>query len=229
MKKISVLSLLSVVLFSFSAITHATPFGPQYPAPGGNTFSGNGVSGANGWAVWNLGGFDTNAFDTMYYGLNQVDYGPTGAGLNGNADVLNFSHISGNTAVWTGFTPWLASPGIVQAVQTRLLIAASCGNCWITDLASIGLDNTGAFGSLGAVLDVSSGANFGIEWTIQAFVNGGWQALNSVPQLASQDGKTRSSFATGFYWTESAVPEPSMLILLTAGLSGLMFRRRRIK
>jgi hypothetical protein len=50
-------TLLAIVSFNSQAMTT----GPDYPPPGGVTFNGNGVSGADGTAVWNYTNLDSNA------------------------------------------------------------------------------------------------------------------------------------------------------------------------
>lgn len=225
-------TIISATLVVLTSVANAAIQGPTYPAPGGNSFSGNGVSGANGTAIWNYSGFDTNGFDSLYFGLNQTDHGALGAGLDGVANPFSLHAISGNTAEWRANTSWFVSTGGPHVPATTRLVMTVTGlgaTPWITDLASIGLDT--GFGNLGAVVDNSSGLDFTLAWKVEANTGSGWQAINSVPQHASHNGYTRTSFATGFYYTEAAVPEPTTLAVWSLlGLStGIVVYRRRAK
>lgn len=226
---------LSSLLCTFSLIisfnSNAAVVGPDYPPPGGNTWVGNGVSGADGVAIWTYSNFDTNAFSELYFGLNQVDYGALGAGLNGSVDAFSLHSVTGTTAEWRASTQWLNPTTLVlQAAQTRLTmdISGLGVNPWITDLASIGLDDVGMFGDLGVVADNSAGLDFTLNWSVQADTGSGWQSINSVQQHITHDGYTRSSVGTGFY-SVSAVPVPAAIWLFGSGLLGLIGVARRKK
>jgi hypothetical protein len=205
----------------------STLVGPSYPPPGGVDWSGNGVNAADGTAVWNYDNFNANAFNELYFGLNQLDYGPAGAGLSGTADTFSLFGVSGQTAEWRANTTWF-NPGTQanQAAETRLTMTVTGlgATPWITDLASIGLDV--GFGDLGAVVDNSNGLDFVLTWNIQANTGSGWQTINSVLQDISNTGDTRSSVGTGFY---SAVPIPAAAWLFGSGLLGLVGIARRKK
>ncbi len=200
-----------------------------YPAPGGNSWSGNGVNGPDGTAVWEYSGFNTGGVSSLYFGLNQTSYGTLGARLHGAADPFTSIGVSGTTATWSGTTTWKIhnSPSDQHIlVNTRLLmtITGLGANPWIEDLASIGLDT---FGFLGAVVDNSAGQDFTLQWAIQADVGNGWQAINSVQQAWDHNGMTRSSFATGFYYEPAqSVPEPGTLAMLALGFVAVGTRRR---
>jgi len=228
-KSISSLFCTFTLIISFNS--NAAVVGPEYPAPGGNLWAGNGVSGADGVAVWNYSNFDSNAFSELYFGLNQVDYGALGAGLNGSVDAFSLYGVSGTTAEWRANTQWLNPFTLnTQAAQTRLTmdITGLGANPWITNLASIGLDDVGMFGDLGAVADNSAGLNFTLNWSVEADTGSGWQSINSIQQHISHDGYTQSSVATGFY-SVSEVPVPAAVWLFGSGLIGLVGLGRRKK
>ena len=227
MKKSRLLGAVCALLAFASFNSQAALVGPDYPAPGGNDWSGNGVSAADGTAIWSYSNFNSSAFNELYFGLNQLDYGPAGAGLDFTADTLSLFGTSGQTAEWRASTTWMEPVTQVhQPADTRLImtITGLGATPWITDLASIGL-NVG-FGDLGAVVDNSSGLDFVLTWSIEANTGSGWQAINSVLQGAGHDGATRSSVATGFY---SAVPIPAAAWLFGSGLLGLVGIARRKK
>ena len=220
----------ALVLTSLSSFAAPT-LGPVYPAPNGNDWVSNGVSAADGTSVYSYSNFDLSGLDSLYFGLNQVDYGLAGAGLNGSPSTFNFISASGDTAVWEANTDW-DDPGVpgtgLTAAMTRLTMTVSSGLTWSTDLAGAGLDDVGTFGPLGAVVDNSAGVDFDLTWAIEGNTGSGWQALNSIQQPSSNQA-TRSSVGTGFYYVESAapVPVPATLSLFAAGIAGLGWMRRR--
>jgi hypothetical protein len=91
---------------------------------------------------------------------------------------------------------------------------------WITDLASVGLDDTDLYGELGAVVDKPAGLDISTLWSIEANTGNGWQGINTVQQHQSNDGKTHSSIGTGFY-SVAAVPVPAAVWLFGSALAGL--------
>ena len=204
--------------------------------PGGvtwnNTGGGNVTEGGTTWSYTN---FDTSQFDQLYWGLNQLDYGPAGAGLDGTLTDFSFISVSGNTATWAGATTWYDSIDGTTPIDAtiRYQMTLVGGGSWITDLASIGLDGSAGYGDLGAVANIG-GADFSVELIMEADLNndGNWIALNGpggVQQHSSRDGATRSSFATTFYYTEpSPVPELGSLALFGLGLLVLGVFRRRV-
>lgn len=55
----------------------AAPIGAVWPAPGGMSFvNTGGVSGSSALATWDYSAFDSGAFSALYFGLDQVTYGP---------------------------------------------------------------------------------------------------------------------------------------------------------
>ncbi|PHS11067.1 MAG: hypothetical protein COA78_10475 [Blastopirellula sp.] len=239
MKRMILFTVACVAVMLTVGQVQAALLGPVYPAPGGNTFSGNGVSGADGLAIWNLGGFDTNEFDSLYYGADNVNYGPNGAGLDGSANSFFFTGASGQTATWASNTLWRIhnSPGGSHSgASTRLTMTVEGlgANPWI-DANSVGI-NIGTYGDVGVVVDNSAGVAFTVKWEIEANTGSGWQALNSVLQHSDHNGRTRSSFATGFYSTEpvvDTVPEPTSMAIFGIGAlcmgAGAARRRRKEK
>jgi hypothetical protein len=202
-----------------------------WQAPGGTTWSGSGGI-TEGGATWNYSGFDTNSFDDLYWGLDQTNYGTLGAGLDGNLSLFSLVSIAGTTATWYASTTWYHSVTLVSTASTIRLTMDLTAGSWTSDLASIGLDDIGVFGDLGAVANVG-GNDFSVDIGIEANTGSGWQNLNGpsgVQQHIDNDGDSVSSFATTFYYTEpQSVLEPSILALMGVGLAGLGFTRRRKK
>ena len=86
MNRLFLITLLPLLIAtSFSA--QAVPIGPTYPASGGNNFTSNSVSAADGTAIWSYSNFDVSGLNKLYFGLDQMTYGPAGAGLNFNHSV----------------------------------------------------------------------------------------------------------------------------------------------
>lgn len=229
MKKIF---LICALLLSASVNVHAATLGPLYPAPGGHDFvNTGGISGANGTAIWGFSNFDPASFDTLYYGLDQLSYGTAGAGLDGTLTPFTFSGVAGQTATWGGTTTWYDDVTLVATASTtrlQLTITGLGATPWITDLSSVGLNDIGTFGDLGAVADNSSGLDFVLQWTIEADTGSGWEAINTVQQSSAHEGDTRSSIATGFYYTApSAVPIPAAGWLFGSALLGLGIVNRK--
>ena len=231
-----VMATLAFISLLWAAVpAHAVLIGPSYPAPGGTTFASTGAvaSGADGVAVWEYSGFDTGAFDTLYFGLNQADHGALGAGLDSSVHPITFSSVSGTTATWGVTTPYTSpgGPGNLAAgsysipLELRMTITGLGPAPWV-DALTLGITDA----NVGVVADNSAGADFTLNWEIVAFLSpalGGWVPINSVAQ-GPPGGQTQSSFATGFYHTV-AVPEPSAFLfgsLACLGFVGFRVRKK---
>ncbi|MAS06768.1 MAG: hypothetical protein CL534_19065 [Ahrensia sp.] len=231
-----IFALTAVLLWALgtSASTgQAAPIGPSYPPPGDVTFNDNGVSAASGTAVWEFTNFDTSGLSELYFGLIQTNptWGPAGAGLTGTALPFVFDNINGTEATWNVTSDW-ANPdnnNTVEQVDLRMVLDVTGlgANPWITDLASIGLDDTGAYGILGAVVDNTAGLDMTLTWKIQAFVGGSWIAINDVKQPQGSFEQTRSSAAPYGFFSVAAVPVPPAIFLLGSALFGLGLIGRR--
>ncbi len=228
MKKLFSVGVFCALLAFFSVSSHAVTVGPVYPAPGGNVWNGSG-NGTSGTATWDYSNFNTSGLDALYFGLNQVDYGPAGAGLDGSLTAFTFSGISGQTATWEATTTWYNSVNLnPTAANTRLLMTVTGlgATPWTTDLTSVGLDDTGTFGVLGAVVDNSAGLDFTLLWSIEADTGSGWQSIQSVLQHNTHDGDSVSSIATGFY-SVATVPVPAAVWLFGSAIGLLGWMRRK--
>jgi len=218
--------LASCALLVGTAANAATLVGPAYPAPGGNTFfsSGNPSSGDAGGQDGNYGGFDAGAFLDLYWGPQWgTDPGPR-AGLDGTLNALAFLSISGTTAIWQGTTSYTSpggpGPGSCGSCDIRLEIDISGlgANPWLLEASVVGL--SGLAPGIGAVVDNSAGLDFTANFQFLADLGSGFVAINDV---ANAGGQTVSSVSGAFY----SVPEPSLALLLGAGLIGRLAVRKR--
>ncbi len=221
--KTSVLTLL-LAAASQVALASTVPAGPEYPAPGGNSFSGSGVPGDSGGWDLNYSGFNIPVYDTGFW---QGLWDPTSAaaGLDGTAHTLTFTGLSvGNTvATWEGTTGWTApDTTYYPSIPVRLDVSVTAGGLSWSTLPLAGY----TFPAIGAVIDNLGGVNYSLNASITADVGSGYVPLNSISQPTG--GLTQSSVSFGFY----SVPEPSTFIMLGIALvaatgCGVARRRRR--
>jgi len=206
------------------SVAAATLVGPEYPAPGGNTYSAVGDAGDAGGAAASYGTFDAGAFNELYWGPQWgTDPGPR-AGLDGVLHDLDFLSISGTTAIWEGLTSY-TSPGgpgpascVSCPIRLEIDIAGLGANPWVLEAGVTGL--SGLAPGIGAVIDNSLGLDFVATFEFLADLGGGYTAINPIP---ASGGMTVSSVSSAFY----SVPEPSATLLLGLGLLGVAVRRNR--
>jgi hypothetical protein len=201
------------VAFGLTHMALATPLGPTYPAPGGNTFSAG---------TYTL--TDTSAYSALYWGAS-TDFMPT-ASLDGTPDPLTTVSLSGNTVTYSGVTTWTnALTSAVQSAQVEAQVTFTGGSAsWVT-AASVLLPT-----SLGYVLDIT-GSSFSRSVAFYGNTGSGWQSLDSIEQISGHTGDTTSSFTGAFYYeppVAAGVPDSAgTLGLMTLSLAGLVALRRK--
>ena len=211
------------LLLGVACSAQAAPIGPVYPAPGGTVFTNTGgVSGASALATWDYSGFDSGSFLDLYFGVDQITYGPLAAGLDGVLHPFSYVGAVGQTATWSLMSPYVSAGGTGDPpsgnypVEFRMTTTDFGPNPWIP-AASVGLP-----AGVGSVIDNSAGIDFTLNWEMVADMGSGFIPINSVPQ--GPGGQTVSSFGEGFYFT---VPEPATLSLTALGLLGIGCCRRK--
>lgn len=210
----------------------ATYIGPAFPAPGGTTFSTNGVLAINPGRVATYQGFDLSASDDLYFGITSAGLAMDGS-IDSSLETLVFnaalSDLANGIAVYSGQTT-VNNAGNNQTVYTRLLLTFA--DLSTSNPLALTLDpNIG--GGLFPVLDVQGSYTVGQSFLASNTLNGTYTAAGpyfgtlqtpNIPQLL------RSSLSGGFYYTEnSAVPEPGTwaLMLFGFGATGFVLRRSR--
>ncbi|MFW2542675.1 VPLPA-CTERM sorting domain-containing protein [Primorskyibacter sp. 2E107] len=227
MKFLERIAALIGVLMLGSAAHSATLAG--YPAPGGTSYSGSGFAFSNygpntGTATWTYSGFDSAAWDQLWWGLEEFGLAMDGS-INAAGETMSVASMSGATLVYEGTTSILAGPVFTRAVVTIV----SGGSGWIDPL-TVGITSPDIF----AVTEVNGSVPFVVTFAVTA--SGSYDAGGAgyVPfynyfdpnTAPSEDGNAQSSFYRNFYYT-AAVPLPAGLPLLLAALGGLAVIRRR--
>ena len=198
--------------------------GPDYPAPGGNSWAPSGGDAVSSGGVnYVYSSFDSSAFTDLYWGAWDVT--TTSATLDGTLHGLTFSGVSGNTATWTGSTSWYdhnvyPSGENHPSVPIELNITITGTGSWVaaTDL--------GLTGRSDCLWDTSKGQDFTANLQFLADAGTGLKPLDQFPVQTHLN--MQSNFSGGFYSTP-AVPEPSTLVLFGIGAISLLgwARRRR--
>jgi hypothetical protein len=218
----TVAALLCLVPLS-AAILGAGLIGPVYPAPGGNSFSSSGNSGTAGGKTYSYSGFDPTQYDQLYWGptdiLNVYNSGdPTPADMS-------FVGHTGNVYEFDSTTPWafLDSFEGTQQLNTRLLLT-------VTGLGAVDTEtDLGATGGNSTYPLFEVTEDFSANFVFESFDDAAWTAITDYQNQNNNfngAGTTHSSASFGFYST-SAVPEPSTMLLFGTGLAALSFIRRR--
>ena len=216
---------------ALSTASIAVPLGPQFPAPGGTSYtSSGGDAGSAGGHTFSYSGFVPSQFSALYWGPDdsltpQSD--AIGAGLDGNLYSMTFSSMSGTTAYWDTTSPYTNPTTLVPSSQTIWLAID------ITGLGSTPWVSAGSLGLptwIGAVADNSSGAPFSanLQFTVGAAPGG--TPIDNMQQ-PSNTSLTQTSFSGAFYYADpiTPVPEPGTLALLGASMIGAVVLEGRKK
>lgn len=216
--------------------------GPVYPAPGGTSFSSNGISFRAASSTPRIGtysGFDPSAYGQLYFGeTNNTSIGVSmdaGNSVTG-AEWMRATSIFGNTVQLQGTTGLFNSANsqsyIVHTVMNLSLYDASNTPINFVTGLSVGLPDVDF---LADVTTASGSGGFHYSATLQANACQGYTCspFDSAANIFSAyhaDGNgtlLQTSVSTGFYFT-TPVPEPESYAMMVAGLGlvGYIARRR---
>jgi hypothetical protein len=200
-------------------------------APGGNTWSGAGISPAHaGGKTWTAETFDLGASQDLYYGVDS-DYYPA-LGINGLDPSLTFSladsDLANGKSVWTGsVTIPLAVGGPTTTRDARFTLS-------VTDLNDIALAmvDSSTLSVIGiptvqqGVLHVTDPAGFKANMLFEIADGPGYDAALAVYDALPtvQGNQMWSSVGGAFY---AVIPEPAVLSMISLVGGGVWFIRRR--
>jgi hypothetical protein len=219
----TVVTLLCLIPFS-AAILGATLIGPVYPAPGGNSTAGS--SGTSGTAAGRTN--DYSGFDPTQYG--QLYWGPTdilniyNTGDPAPADMQYIGSVAANVYEFDSTTPWTFYDSFEgpQQLRTRMLLTVS--GLGVVDTAGDLLATGG--NSTYPLFNVTG--NFTANLVFQSFDDGTWTAITDYQNANNNgNGSNVQRSATFAFYSTSAAPEPSTMLMFGTGLAGLGFVRRR--
>jgi len=227
---------IGTVLLTFSVLANATvaPAFVGYPAPGGNSAIGSGISPTEvGGKTWSYSGFNPSAYGNLYYAIGSYtsgfNLGSPILSADGTNQALNFnaslSNLVGGVAVWSGMTNVPGYGGVLT--QYRLSVTDSGSNSIaLLDPLLIGLPS-----SAGAVLDVTG--NYNANWQFLISTNGGASFSAARPTYDNLPFKNPSyslvSNIGGAFYATAPVPEASTYGMMLAGLGLVGFAARRRK
>jgi hypothetical protein len=218
---------LFVVVIAFSAYPlFASPIGPVYPAPGGNSFTSVGTSGTGSGATLSYGTFDPSQYSQLWWGPTSVQNVCNGVGCNtGDMNFVSYNSGTG-VAEWDSTANWfyVDAFGGVHNYPTRLLLTFSDPGDVTSQLLA------GISGSSDSVLNVMG--NYTVQALFQADVSGIWTPTNDEFNTVNETVfPVENSFNGGFWSTAPSVPEPASLFLFGSGLLGMgaVMRRRKLR
>ena len=217
------LLLITVVMALAANSAAAQVLGPQYPPPGGNTFSNSGSSVQTGGATWNYGGFDSSQYNQLWWGEEFVNNvcSPTGC-TNGTMSFTSYDQATG-VAIWTNSTPWTFTSGFggpPVSVTPEFVLQLTAGT--VAEVSPAGFPGSPAF-----VVPIT-GSSFTVNFEYEIGGVSISDYFNHFNGGAAQGFQTSNQ--SGFYYTAplAATPEPTSILGFGTGLFliGGILRRR---
>lgn len=210
--------------------SQAAPIAAGFPAPGGTTFSSTGLNLVDSPGRTRIySGFDTSAWSILYW---QITTGFIGDLTFDTALAASATpSISGNQITWSFSDQWNIATafGTVTTsatLRTRFYQMDGVTPLLASDFVSLGAGYPQTMLEITAADLAAWGGGFQVN---QLFMVGGMDAADYYNSLATSGGFNSTTNA-GFWYEPAAVPEPTTLTLLGAGLAaGARKLRKRAK
>lgn len=192
--------------------------GPEFPPPGGVSYSGSGDSGRGGGLTWNYWNLDPTQYQNLYWGPSEA----VSMSIDNNfPTTLSFdpgsSNLGAGVAVWSGTALYTSPINAWGWMNVDFVLTVSQP----LSVSPIG-GNTPVWAQI-------SGTTFwsNLQFRVQDF-NGSWEPLLDFVDTHSHYYGTyaTSSFSGAFWHTNNVVTEPTQFFVLGAGICALAFIRR---
>jgi Ca2+-binding RTX toxin-like protein len=153
---------------TMSAPTLTGPVIAGYPAPGGTSFTSNGINAANGIREVTYSGFNSGSYHSLWWGPAAVGAAMDGSinSLQENLSLQSGFGVDGKTATWTGSTTINSIYGI-QVVYTKFIATLTGGDGEWHNASDVGLT-----GGPSAVADVDPSTGFKVQYSFLASTDG---------------------------------------------------------
>jgi hypothetical protein len=225
MKKVAYTSLLILVVSALCCTSMAVAglLGPEWPAPGGTTYTASGNPGSGGGLTFSYSGFNPSQYSQLYWGPWEgavIGASLNGAGITGS-EIMTFSSFTGNKAVWTGSSTWSYYSGSshTDTISTRVTLTVNSTS--FMDASAQGK------GSIAVLAPVTG--NYSANILFEANFFGNWLPVNDGYDRyqTPRDIQTQLEFSGGYYYT--SVPVPGVFWLFGSGLIAVIGFRRRTR